>query len=59
MPISFNPEPDGSSDEPASEMGLTYPVRLLYRHVWLNCLFAFFLASNLCFPKTSDELDME
>jgi hypothetical protein len=59
MSIFSTPEPERPSDEHAPETRLTYPVRLLYRYLWLNLLFAVLLASNLCFPRISNDLDME
>ncbi len=59
MSIFSAPEPERPSDEHTLKMRLTYPVRLLHRHLWLNLLFALLLASNLCFPTISDDLDTE
>jgi hypothetical protein len=59
MSIFSTPEPERPSEEHTQETLLTYPVRLLYRHLWLNLLFAVLLASHLCFPRISDDLDME
>jgi hypothetical protein len=59
MSMFSTPEPERPSDEHAPEVALTYPCRLLYRYVWLNLLFAVLLASNLCFPRTLEDLDME
>jgi hypothetical protein len=59
MTTFFTPEPEGPAEEDAPKIRLAYPVRLIYRRLWLNFLFVFLLASNLCFPRASDDLDME
>jgi hypothetical protein len=59
MSIFSTPEPQRPSDKHTLETRLAYTIRLLYRYLWLNLLFAALLASNLCFPTISDDLDME
>lgn len=59
MSIFTTPEPERPSDEHLLETRLAYPVRLLYRYLWLNLIFAALVAWNLFVPKISDDLDME